>query len=138
MQSSVFVWSPDLVTGDAEVDRAHLVLFQWLERLGRACEKKRGGALIDEALAFLSDHGYRHFADEEGKMAEINYPYLATHIAAHRSFQNRLDEIVAARQSGEDGERCALDCFEFVSDWFARHIKLVDRPFIEFLRGERT
>lgn len=138
MQSAVFVWSPDLVTGDAEVDRAHRALFQWLERLGRACEKNQGGELVDEALAFLSDHAYQHFADEEGKMAEIQYPYLATHIAAHRSFQNRLDELVAARQRGEDALRCARDCFEFISDWFVRHIKLVDRPFIEYLRGDRV
>jgi hemerythrin-like metal-binding protein len=138
MQSSVFVWSPQLVTGDAQVDRSHLEIFKWIERLGRACEMGRGSALVDEALAFLSDHGYQHFADEEGKMAAIDYPYLATHIASHRSFQNRLAELVTARQRGDDPERCARDTFAFVSDWFTRHIKLVDRPFIEFLRGERV
>jgi hemerythrin-like metal-binding protein len=137
MQSSVFVWSPDLVTGDAEIDRAHLELFHWLERLGHACERGRGAELVDDALTYLSEHGYRHFADEEEKMAAIDYPYMATHIAAHRSFQNRLDELVTAQQAGGDQNQCARDCFEFVSDWFTRHIKLVDRPFIEYLRGDR-
>ena len=130
-------WTDELLTGDLEIDAAHRLLFKRALDFAGACERGQGVQHLDGMLAFFIDHGARHFVCEEEKMAAIDYPYMATHIAAHRSFQNRLEELrELAAQPGNE-QRAARACAELALDWFARHVRLVDRPFIELLRGDR-
>ncbi len=138
MTSLAMSWTDDLLTGDREIDSAHRAFFERVKQLTRACKVGKGATDLDSALAFLYDYAASHFASEEAKMAAIAYPYLATHIAAHRAFNNRLEELQDEADRTTDKEAVAAKLAAFSTDWFSRHVKLVDRPFIEFLRGERS
>ncbi len=138
MTSLAMSWSDDLLTGDREIDGAHRAFFDRVKALARACKVGKGAAELDAALAFLYDYAASHFASEEAKMAAISYPYLATHIAAHRAFNNKLEELQDEADHATDKEAVAAKLAAFSTDWFSRHVKLVDRPFIEYLRGDRS
>lgn len=57
--------TPDLVTGNALIDREHRQLFDAINRLMDACGQGQGRAVLQQTLNFLNDYVKKHFGDEE-------------------------------------------------------------------------
>ena len=131
------LWSDTLLTGDKEIDTHHRALFLTVQRLAVACDLGRGDEVIEATLGFLQEYGLKHFEAEGQRMIKLQYPYMETHRAAHRSFLNRLEELALQLARGDDKKGVANATAEFAADWFTRHVKLVDMPLIEYMRGLR-
>ena len=63
-----------------------------------------------------------------------------THLAIlppeHHS-KEHIDELRERLARGEDKKSVAATTAAFAHDWFTRHVKLVDMPLIEYIRGVR-
>ncbi len=136
MAKTIPEWTDELRTGDREIDTHHRALFQIVKRLAVAAELGRADLEVDTALTFLTEYGKHHFATEDQWMVRLNYPYIETHRAAHRAFVNQIADFHAQLNDATRAE-VAQALVRFASDWFDRHVKLVDMPLIEFLRGQR-
>jgi len=137
MTKRLVEWTDTLLTGDREIDTHHRALFLTVQRLEVACGLGRGEELIEATLRFLDEYGAKHFAAEGQRMIQLQYPYMETHRAAHRFFLNRIEELSQQLARGADKRAIANETAAFAHDWFTRHVKLVDMPLIEYLRGAR-
>jgi hemerythrin len=131
-------WSDQLLTGDRAIDTHHRALFLSVQRLVVACDLGRGDEHVEATLRFLAKYAVEHFAVEDERMDRLQYPYTETHRAAHRSFLNRLETLAQDIGRGVDKKRVAAAVAEFATDWFMRHVRLVDMPLIEYMRGSRS
>ncbi|MBI5508157.1 MAG: hemerythrin domain-containing protein [Deltaproteobacteria bacterium] len=131
-------WTDDLITGDRVIDTHHQALFKIVKRLALATQIGRSAAQLDGALKFLHGYARAHFDVEDARMVALAFPYIETHRAAHRAFLNRVEELIAAAAARSDHEALAAETAAFAVDWFNRHVRLVDMPLIEFIRGART
>ena len=107
------------------------------ERVGWLCQfVQKAFPELEQAFEFMAAYAKFHFEKEEARMDGAKYPYLETHKAAHRSFLNRLEELGERLRDHDPPGEVARRAAEFGVDWFTRHIRLVDMPFIEILRGD--
>ena len=127
-------WNDDLLTGDREIDAHHRTFFRKALRLSVACQLGRGPEFVHETFVFLREYAEFHFAAEEKRMRAIAYPHVETHIEAHRTFLARLGELALKLKSEQDLDRVAKSASEMAVSWFNKHINLVDRPLVEYLR----
>ncbi len=137
MTKRTLEWTDDLLTGDTEIDTHHRALFHKALRISVACELGRGDREVGKTIAFLADYTQHHFAAEEKRMKLVNYPYMETHRGEHTEFMSQLAQYDREFRESTDKRSVALAVADFVARWFTRHVKLVDRPLIEYLRGQR-
>jgi len=78
-------WDPALETGDEALDARHRELFQLLAAvLAATAAGDRAGA--ERLLERLHVETVDHFAEEQGRMAELEDPALPRHREAHEAF----------------------------------------------------
>lgn len=130
-------WTDALLTGDREIDNQHKTFFLYAQRIVVACGLLRGPVELEKTVHFMTDYAATHFAAEEERMGTVQYPYIETHKAAHRSFLNRLEDLTTALENAENKHALAQEAANMATDWFIRHIRLVDRPFIDALREQK-
>ncbi|OGQ89531.1 MAG: hypothetical protein A2289_15170 [Deltaproteobacteria bacterium RIFOXYA12_FULL_58_15] len=126
-------WADDIVTGDVDLDDQHREFYTRAQKIVAASKAGQDIGELAVNLEFLANYAEQHFAREEQLMAEIKYAYAETHKAAHRSFRNKLAEFLNTPYTILTVREVA----EWTSDWFMRHERMVDRPFIEALHSAR-
>lgn len=128
-----FDWSPDLETGNEDIDAQHRSLFA----LANELEDALGGGdfdvdTVENAIYGLTDYVVEHFSDEEALMAEVHYPALATHRSLHEHLTGDTMGFAARYFNGE--RVAASKIAPFVAGWLQEHIRGEDMRFVEFLK----
>jgi hemerythrin len=117
-------WTPDLATGNAEIDHDHQELFVLLERLRLDARTGLVNQETQTIIDALRDYTENHFAREEAFMRAIRYPDYATHKAEHERF---VSEICALQSRVARGARTlSLSIEHVLSDWLRRHVLVLD------------
>lgn len=90
-----YVLTPDLETGNKQIDKEHGELFSRVNRLMEACSSGRGREEFAPALEFLLDYVSTHFRHEEALQKESGYPDFPAHRQFHEGYERKLRELAA-------------------------------------------
>jgi hemerythrin-like metal-binding protein len=127
-------WDAGRQDGDGGLDEEHRELYRLLASvLSAVAANDRGSAtrLMDRLHAELEDH----FAEEQGRMAELEDPALPRHREAHEAI---LEDFTRLRW--ELGHRGLSPLFRLwistrFSDWLRFHTRTFDAALARVLRG---
>lgn len=133
MSKGPLEWSDALRTGDAVIDEHHKTFYLKALRVFVACKLDKGESVLAETLRFMRDYAAFHFAEEEARMRDVTYPYLASHVEAHQAFLGKLGEFERELERADDKRALARATAEFAVRWFRQHIATTDRPLVEYL-----
>ena len=127
-------WVEDLEVHNSTVDGQHRQLVDALNELADAVEAGRGAEQLQLTLYFLVIYADMHFSDEENLMRNGGYPDLEPHIAQHRAFMAKAEDLRAQAAAGSATLDVAL--LEFLKDWLMNHIMQQDKAFESYLPQE--
>lgn len=125
-------WDPALATGDETLDEHHRELFRLLGAvLASTAAGDRAGA--ERLLARLHEETADHFAEEQGRMAELEDPALPRHREAHEAFMEDF-----GRLRWELGQRGLTPLFRLwissrFSGWLRLHTRTLDAALAQSL-----
>jgi hemerythrin-like metal-binding protein len=88
------VWSPELATGNRQIDDQHIRLFQLFNDLLEAIEQSGGQEVVSRTLTALSVYVVAHFRMEEELMRHYGYAGLAAHHEAHETMRIQVEDMV--------------------------------------------
>jgi hemerythrin len=80
----------------------------------------------------LTEYADDHFILEEAYMEAANYPDAPSHIKAHDTFRNRLNNMVA-EQAGYEDEAVRELLSLFLREWLTRHVMGVDKELEKYI-----
>jgi hemerythrin len=132
-----FAWTPELVTGDAGIDRQHREILARASALAAALERSAGEAEAVAALGALAEYVYVHFEAEAKLMAASAFPGAGAHAEAHeRLCLDFLRVAEAYRAAGPTPEVVALVAV-FVEDAIVPHVRGLDQALALHLLARR-
>lgn len=121
------IWNDSLSIGIPEIDRQHKQLIDQLNALVDAMYANRGKEEIQTIVRFLDMYVAQHFGFEENCMQKYRCPVAANNAAAHAKFIKTLSEVKQELQTKGSSLPLAIKVNEQLLDWFANHIKKIDR-----------
>jgi hemerythrin-like metal-binding protein len=116
----------DLLTGHAEVDRQHRMLFDAADRVLAVKQATRD--TVVPALRFLLSYVHYHFGAEEALMDAIAYDRAEHHKRQHKMLREAAEAVKEAALAGEDLARVAARLHVLFLDGYVFHIRHVDAP----------
>lgn len=128
----LFLWKPSYELGVPEIDADHRQLVGMINGLYDEIKGGRGVPARDRAIDDLLGYVQRHFATEESFMRLCNYPQMAAHEEAHRSFQANLQAMARRRDAGSAPS--AAELLTVMCDWMSHHVTTVDKELVAWLR----
>lgn len=123
-----------LITEITNVDEQHRHLFRIGKTILQGVRTGTDRAIVDNALSQLLAYAEDHLSAEESAMKLLKYPRASQHKASHAHFRR---ELASMRSNFVSGGRTSALCvsLEFLLvDWFAQHIRFLDRDLAAFLR----
>lgn len=88
-----YILTPDLETGNKQIDNEHRELLKRINRLFDACRIGKGQEEIWPSLKFLLDYVIIHFRHEEALQQSVNYPGYPEHHAFHEEYAEKLRKL---------------------------------------------
>ena len=127
------VWTAKYSTGIQLIDEQHKELFSTVNQLRRLVQEGGEREEIARQLKVLMDASARHFATEEGFMAQYHYPDLTQHVAEHAAMLTSLQELHT--KFLDNHQTMALMIPTFMEGWLRHHISDGDFGFVTFLKA---
>jgi hemerythrin len=112
----------DLIWQDAQ----HQVLFEILD----AIRQPDAG---EDVIRQLMDYTETHFMLEERYMAELGYPGMAEHVAAHNRFRREIRQVIDSEDEIDAIFRDIMGTF--LTEWLKRHVFGIDKELEAFVLG---
>lgn len=119
------IWSSDLDTGIAEIDRQHQRIVEYINNL---YDQRRNPdrAALAQVIADTVEYTQSHFAFEEHLLEQAGYPFTDLHKKVHQLFIRRLGAIKARFEAGEN---VADELHQMLSRWLFSHIRTEDHGY---------
>ena len=127
-------WDPTLALGHAEIDAQHQEIFRRFGALVAAMEAGDPGD-VRALFEFLASYAARHFAAEEHVMAQVRYPGVNVHAAAHARFVRELADLRALYDGSGASSGVVVKTRTWIEDWLRAHIMGVDMGLARYLLG---
>jgi len=125
----MFKWTKSLETGNQEIDRQHMGLFDMINLL----ETKKSPEDILKTFEFLEEYIKFHFSTEERLMILSKYSKFSEHRNIHillvHSFLSYKEQFAA-------GNLDVTQLHVFLSGWLEQHIKIMDKRMIAEICGQ--
>lgn len=131
-------WDERYSVGHPTIDLQHRALLELVSLIRKAFSETdplKEYQVACEALKGMSDYADVHFAEEERLMREAGYPDFDAHVAMHRAFIQRVNEIENILVSGE-GMATLDDFCDLLENWWIDHIVKVDRHYAPYVAGK--
>jgi hemerythrin len=126
-------WNEKYSVGVLEIDNQHKIMFAILNGLvdlvGTTPTKEKIRGVIGQLLEYKKFH----FKTEEEYFKQFNYERTEEHIAAHNTFNLKLEEFQA--HDGEDALALAFDVIDYLEDWFVEHLLTADQGYVECFKA---
>ncbi|MDR0584285.1 MAG: bacteriohemerythrin [Treponema sp.] len=130
-------WSPELETGNEEIDSQHRRLFALTSNVIDACTKGRSTAVLGEALDFLASYTIQHFIDEEALQLKYRYPGYENHRKIHEDFKKTVAALIAEYKSAGSSAGLSDKVYSVIVHWLVEHIKGEDAKIAAYIRQNR-
>ncbi len=127
-------WTDKLSTGSAKIDEQHKELFVHINNLLAALSDGRSKQQLPELITFLEDYVIRHFNEEDRFMVAVSYPEMEGHLAQHKLFLRRMNDLKQMIESDSDSDRQAKAASDLLVKWFTNHIMILDRDLGSYLK----
>ena len=134
MNSAPKGWDPALEVGHPLIDGQHQTLYAMIVELDQRMARQEFGKAVLDALHSMVDYAATHFQDEERLMEEAGWPGLTAHRGMHAEFMQNT--AVFRADALRDSEWTSLDVLRFLLNWLVKHIKVQDRGFFEWMKGQ--
>lgn len=127
-------WNIELTTGVEKIDNQHKELIGRINQLHAASREGKGKDVIDELMVFLEDYVKSHFSEEERFMKQYSYPQAEFHMAQHKDFIRRYEELKTEFRSSGQRLITVIGTNELLGRWWINHITKLDRSLGMYLR----
>ena len=133
-----FAWSPELATGNANIDNQHQQLFAAADDLFNACQLERERQEVGKTLVFLMEYVKQHFTDEEALQEEHEYPDLFAHKQAHAAFAERVKLLI--KRLFQDGvtDEFISDVYISIGEWLLNHVRNDDLKMVVYIQSKTS
>jgi hemerythrin len=131
-----FELTPDLETGNEDIDSQHQTLFAMVNEILFSIELERSPAQLKRAATFLFSYLEYHFASEELAMLEQRYPSRRFHAAFHDHIRRETATIASEISRDVSIAEARSRIFFLFEDWVMYHVQNADRQLAEFIREE--
>ena len=128
-----FVLTDALLTGVADIDNQHRMLFRLANQVVDPATLAGGPLVFMQLLAFLGGYVEYHFAGEELAMRQAAYPGLEKHVLWHGLFCAEVEDIALQAQQSGVSEQLVRRVSDAVQSWLTDHICVTDRQLADFL-----
>ncbi|MDR1948145.1 MAG: hemerythrin family protein [Spirochaetaceae bacterium] len=128
-------WTPELETGNEEIDAQHRQLFKLTSDLVDACTKGQSSAALGEALDFLASYTVKHFADEEALQLKYHYPEYDHHKKLHDDFKETAAALIGEYKATGSSVDLSNKVNSIIVHWLVQHIKGEDSKIAAYIRG---
>ncbi|GAB1385491.1 hypothetical protein MASR1M59_06390 [Melaminivora sp.] len=125
------VWTADLNTGIAEIDRQHLRIVDYINALYDQRDNPDRQVLAG-VMHDVIDYTESHFAFEETLLEQSGYEFLGLHKKVHALFIRRVASVKERFDAGED---VAGELHDILSRWLFSHIRAEDHNYKERVKG---
>lgn len=130
---ALFYWNTHLETGNDQIDNQHKRLFELTNNIADAVSGQ--GTLPDAPVLLdeLIDYAKTHFCDEERLMCQssLSTSKRQQHVCAHRTFQNRVQDIAAKSDLAQ--AEAVNEILNFLVNWLVTHILKLDHRMVHAL-----
>lgn len=119
---NLIIWSKDFETGDSEIDKHHMALANFINRLNSRLAISDDAELACRELRALLDYSQFHFAEEEELLgARFHSEHKESHEVSIRDIGKLINEI----RVGKFNSRNLGDYLKY---WLLNHIQRFDIP----------
>ena len=133
MESKLFQWGTEFMTGHKDIDDQHYGLIETINRLlqltfqGKKFEKNDTEVIIKQ----LTDYTIEHFQTEEVLMAdcEIDPRHRTAHVKVHNEFIDKVKSYFMDPNLFQSPEKTS-EISEFLIRWLAYHILSMDKSLV--------
>ncbi len=124
------IWSSELNTGIAVIDRQHQRIVEYINELDDARNSGHKMEDLGKVIDEMVDYTLSHFAFEESLQEEASYPFLKAHKRVHELFTNK---VAALQHSFSLGEDVSEELHKMLFNWLYNHIKRDDADYVEYV-----
>ncbi|MCL1931929.1 MAG: bacteriohemerythrin [Treponema sp.] len=132
MDEDYVVWDNAYSVGFSPIDEQHKVLVKMTGDLFDACKQDVMAAdvVFLETIKKALDYAETHFADEEERLREVNYPHLDEQQEQHEAF---IAEVQKSIEEFEAGNIEPVDMARYLKNWLLNHIAKCDKRYSSYL-----
>jgi hemerythrin len=132
------VWQEGWNTDIPDIDEQHIAMANMLNQIVDFLNQPEKGKKHDQELdKLLSDFlilTREHFASEEGKMRQIEYPDYADHKNEHLMLQANLAQYIL--EIKRDQSAIDIGTLSALKHWFIAHITGDDKAFADYYHNK--
>lgn len=118
--------TPELITGNADIDRHHADFVEALNAIGSA-----NGDDMVAALDRLIAHCQAHFDFENEQMQASHFPPIGCHAGEHEMVIETVREV--RRRAAAGHPEIAAGLGPALSEWFSNHVQSMDAILARYL-----
>ena len=122
-------WKDEYSVGVDEIDDQHKGIAELFSMIDKAFESRESWSDVFFKLERLREHARFHFAVEESLMRIHGYSKLAEHVAQHKHFLDKLDQLQMTTLS----RQVTMTTLSYLSNWYMEHMKTLDRDFVRYI-----
>jgi len=131
---NLFEWTPAIAVGITTIDDQHKKLISLINDVSDAMKARKATEVIGNILLELSDYTIYHFGNEEKAFEKYNYPDKAAHMATHKIYVDKINELVERNKKGELG--LSISVLDFLMEWITNHIMKTDMQYVPFFKDK--
>jgi hemerythrin len=128
-----FDLTPELETGNADIDAHHQTLFAMANEILFSDELAQSHDLFRRAVTFLVSYVEYHFASEELAMFQSSYNRRRFHAAFHDHVRREAQDIADRMKHDAHFEETRQAIFFMLEDWVVYHVVDADRQLATHL-----
>lgn len=125
-------WEEKYSVGVELIDNQHKKMFATINELIELLAGMPTKAQIDAIVKALVEYKQFHFATEEKYFEEFDYEGKDDHVAKHKIFSEKLEELMEG--GGSDFASLAYALVDFLEDWLLDHLMVVDQKYVSCFR----
>ena len=122
-------WDDKYSVGVEELDNQHKRMFNTINELLNSLETNTAEEHLGGVIESLIQYKMFHFATEEKYFEEFNYEGKDDHIAKHKFFNDKLEEM-RSRNPNYNIE-FGYELVDFLEDWLINHLMVTDQKYVE-------
>ncbi len=128
-------WNAGLRLGIAEIDDAHKLQTELVDRLIEAIRAGADSETVLTALLRLVDETTDHFAAEQELMRASSYPACEAHAEEHSRLLDRVSRLLSDFSAGR--AEMTLQTARSLRPWLLDHVQGMDRALATYLQRHR-